>query len=284
MFITNKGRLLWLKGYKIPEGSRQSKGKPMVNILGDLEEGEYVVNTMHASDFPDDKYLVFCTRNGLFKKTVMSAYGNVRSRGIKAIKLDEGDELVETSVSSGDDQIILASATGLAVRFDETDVRPMGRDTMGVKGMTLNPGDRVISMAVVKPGDRLLTVSENGYGKISEVDDYRQTRRGGKGVITIKTDERNGNVVSVRKVESGDQLMVNSKSGKIIRINTDEIRETGRNAKGVRIMDMRDGDKIIAVHPISCEPETQSSEPVPTAAPASLEVQDGQSEPDNGSQ
>ncbi len=284
MFITNKGRLLWLKGYKIPEGSRQSKGKPMVNILGDLEEGEYVVNTMHASDFPDDKYLVFCTRNGLFKKTVMSAYGNVRSRGIKAIKLDEGDELVETSVSSGDDQIILASATGLAVRFDETDVRPMGRDTMGVKGMTLNPGDRVISMAVVKPGDRLLTVSENGYGKISEVDDYRQTRRGGKGVITIKTDERNGNVVSVRKVESGDQLMVNSKSGKIIRINTDEIRETGRNAKGVRIMDMRDGDKIIAVHPISSEPDAQSAEPATVAAPAPIEAQDGQSEPDNGSQ
>ena len=284
MFITNKGRLLWLKGYKIPEGSRQSKGKPMVNILGDLEEGEYVVNTMHASDFPDDKYLVFCTRNGLFKKTVMSAYGNVRSRGIKAIKLDEGDELVETSVSSGDDQIILASATGLAVRFDETDVRPMGRDTMGVKGMTLNPGDRVISMAVVKPGDRLLTVSENGYGKISEVDDYRQTRRGGKGVITIKTDERNGNVVSVRKVESGDQLMVNSKSGKIIRINTDEIRETGRNAKGVRIMDMRDGDKIIAVHPISSEPDAQSAEPATIAAPAPIEAQDGQSEPDNGSQ
>ena len=284
MFIPNKGRLLWLKGYKIPEGSRQSKGKPMVNILGDLEEGEYVVNTMHASDFPDDKYLVFCTRNGLFKKTVMSAYGNVRSRGIKAIKLDEGDELVETSVSSGDDQIILASATGLAVRFDETDVRPMGRDTMGVKGMTLNPGDRVISMAVVKPGDRLLTVSENGYGKISEVDDYRQTRRGGKGVITIKTDERNGNVVSVRKVESGDQLMVNSKSGKIIRINTDEIRETGRNAKGVRIMDMRDGDKIIAVHPISSEPDAQSAEPATIAAPAPIEAQDGQSEPDNGSQ
>ena len=261
MFITNRGRLLWLKGYKIPEGSRQSKGKPIVNILGDLEEGEHVVNTMHASEFPDDRYMVFCTRNGLFKKTVMSAYGNVRSKGIKAIKLEEGDELVETTTSSGDEQIILASAKGQAVRFDETDVRPMGRDTMGVKGMTLNPGDYVISMAVVKPGDRLLTVSENGYGKISDVDDYRQTRRGGKGVITIKTDERNGNVVSVRKVEIGDQLMVTSKSGKMIRIDTDEIRETGRNAKGVRIMDMRDGDKIIAVTPVSAEPTDAGPEP-----------------------
>lgn len=262
MFITNRGRLLWLKGYKIPEGSRQSKGKPMVNILGDLDEGEYVVNTMHASEFPDDRYMVFCTRKGLFKKTVMSAYGNVRNKGIKAIKLEDGDELVETMESSGSDQIIIASAMGQAVRFDETDVRPSGRDTMGVKGMTLNAGDRVISMAVVKPGDRLLTVSENGYGKISDVDDYRQTRRGGKGVITIKTDERNGNVVSVKKVEVGDQLMVTSKSGKIIRIDTDEIRETGRNAKGVKIMDMRDGDKIIAVSPVSVEPTEVSEDEV----------------------
>lgn len=262
MFITNRGRLLWLKGYKIPEGSRQSKGKPMVNILGDLDDGEYVVNTMHASEFPDDRYMVFCTRNGLFKKTVMSAYGNVRNKGIKAIKLEDGDELVETMESSGNDQIIIASAMGQAVRFDETDVRPSGRDTMGVKGMTLNAGDRVISMAVVKPGDRLLTVSENGYGKISDVDDYRQTRRGGKGVITIKTDERNGNVVSVKKVEVGDQLMVTSKSGKIIRIDTDEIRETGRNAKGVKIMDMRDGDKIIAVSPVSVEPTEVSEDEV----------------------
>ena len=250
MFITNHGRMHWLKGYRIPEGSRQSKGKPIVNLLADLEEGEKVVNTICSPDFPEDEYLVFCTRNGLFKKTSMSAYGNVRSKGIKAIKLEEGDELIETGITHGDDQVILASSNGLAVRFCESDARPTGRDTMGVKGMTLNPGDHVVSMAIVKPGDRLLTVSENGYGKISEVDDYRQTRRGGKGVITIKTDERNGNVVSVRKVNPGDQLMLTSTSGKIIRMDTDEIRETGRNAKGVRIMDLRNGDKISAVEPV----------------------------------
>ena len=250
MFITNHGRMHWLKGYRIPEGSRQSKGKPIVNLLADLEEGEKVVNTICSPDFPEDEYLVFCTRNGLFKKTSMSAYGNVRSKGIKAIKLEEGDELIETGITHGDDQVIIASSNGLAVRFFESDARPTGRDTMGVKGMTLNPGDHVVSMAIVKPGDRLLTVSENGYGKISEVDDYRQTRRGGKGVITIKTDERNGNVVSVRKVNPGDQLMLTSTSGKIIRMDTDEIRETGRNAKGVRIMDLRNGDKISAVEPV----------------------------------
>ena len=267
MFITNHGRLHWLKGYRIPEGSRQSKGKPIVNLLPDLEEGEKVVNTICSSEFRDDEYLVFCTRNGLFKKTSMSAYGNVRSKGIKAIKLDEGDELIETGITHGDDQIIIASSFGQAVRFDETDARPTGRDTMGVKGMTLNSGDRVVSMAVVKPGDRLLTVCENGYGKISDVDDYRQVRRGGKGVITIKTDERNGNVVSVRKVNPGDQLMLTSKSGKIIRMNTDEIRETGRNAKGVRIMDLRNDDKITAVEPVMSDEQEQEIEDSATGIP-----------------
>ncbi|MDO5861690.1 MAG: DNA gyrase subunit A [Thermoplasmata archaeon] len=273
MFITNRGRLHWLKGYRIPEGSRQSKGKPIVNLLADLEEGEKVVNTICASDFPEDRYLVFCTRNGLIKKTQLSAYSNVRSRGIKAIKLEDGDELIETDITDGQDQIIIASADGLAVRFDESDARSMGRDTVGVKGMTLNAGDRVVSMAVVKPGDRLLTVSENGYGKISDVDDYRKTHRGGKGVITIKTDERNGKVVSVRKVNPGDQLMLTSASGKIIRMDTDEIRETGRNAKGVRIMDMRDGDKVVAVEPVMTEEQEAEieyeapAEPAPQADP-----------------
>ncbi|MBQ8373680.1 MAG: DNA gyrase subunit A, partial [Candidatus Methanomethylophilaceae archaeon] len=267
MFITNHGRLHWLKGYRIPEGSRQSKGKPIVNLLSDLEEGEKVVNTICSSEFRDDEYLVFCTRNGLFKKTSMSAYGNVRSKGIKAIKLDEGDELIETGITHGDDQIIIASSFGQAVRFDETDARPTGRDTMGVKGMTLNPGDRVVSMAVVRPGDRLLTVCENGYGKISDVDDYRQVRRGGKGVITIKTDERNGNVVSVRKVNPGDQLMLTSRSGKIIRMNTDEIRETGRNAKGVRIMDLRNDDKITAVEPVMTDDQEMEIEDAATGIP-----------------
>ena len=267
MFITNHGRLHWLKGYRIPEGSRQSKGKPIVNLLADLEEGEKVVNTVCASGFPEDRYLVFCTRNGLFKKTALSAYGNVRAKGIKAIKLDDGDELIETGITDGSDQIIIASADGQAVRFDESDARPTGRDTMGVKGMTLNEGDRVVSMAVVKPEDRLLTVSENGYGKISDVDDYRKTRRGGKGVITIKTDERNGQVVSVRKVNNGDQLMLTSASGKIIRIDTDEIRETGRNAKGVRVMDMRNGDKVVAVEPVMTEEQEEEIEEAAPEAP-----------------
>lgn len=250
MFITDHGRLHWLKGYRIPEGSRQSKGKPIVNLLSDLEPGEKVENTICVSDFPEDTYLVFCTKKGLLKKTALSAYGNVRNKGIKAIKLEDGDSLIETALTDGTDQIILASKNGQACRFEESDVRPTGRDTMGVKGMTLGEGDEVVSMAVVKSEDKLLTVTENGYGKISDVDSYRHTRRGGKGVITIKTDGRNGQVVSVRRVFSGDQLLVTSMQGKMIRMKVDEIRETGRNAKGVRIMDVRDGDKITAVQPL----------------------------------
>ncbi len=268
MFITNHGRMHWLKAYRIPEGSTQSKGKPIVNLLSDLEEGEKVVNTICASGFPEDRYLVFCTRAGLFKKTSLAAYGNVRSKGIKAIKLDDGDELIETAITDGSDNIIIASAGGQAVRFEESDARPTGRDTMGVKGMTLGSGDTVVSMAIVKPGDRLLTVSENGYGKISDVDDYRMTRRGGKGVITIKTDERNGNVVSVRKVNIGDQLMLTSSSGMIIRINTDSIRETGRNAKGVRVMELKEGDKVVAVQPIMTEEQEEEIEEAAPEEPA----------------
>ena len=260
MFITNHGRLHWLKGYRVPEGSRQSKGKPIINMISDLEEGEMVVNTICVHEFPENEYLAFCTKKGLLKKTALSAYKNVRSKGIKAIKFDEGDELIETSITEENDQIIIATKNGQAVRFNESDVRPTGRDTMGVKGVTLNEGDAVVSMAVVRPEDKLLTVTENGYGKISDVADYRQTNRGAKGVITIKTDERNGKVVSVRKVSAEDHLMVTSVSGKMIRMSVDEIRETGRNAKGVRIMDMRDGDKVTAVQPIISEDGEEGAE------------------------
>lgn len=253
LFLTNHGRLHWLKGYRVPEGSRHSRGKPVINMIPDLEEGEKVVSTLCVPDFPDDRGIVFCTRNGLIKKTVLSAYGNVRRRGIKAINLEEGDELVETHVSEGDEEIIIATKMGQAVRFDERDVRPMGRDTRGVKGVTLSEGDEVVSMAVVRPGDMLLTVTENGYGKISGVDDYRKTRRGAKGVITIKTTDRNGTVVSVRKVSGDDELVVTSAQGKVLRINVADIRVTGRNAAGVRIMDMRNGDKVIALQPVAKE-------------------------------
>lgn len=251
MFITNHGRIHWLKGYKIPEGSRISKGKPVVNMLSDLEDGEKVVNTISVSEFSGDRYLAFCTRKGIIKKTVLSAYGNVRSRGIKAIKLDEGDELIETGITDGTDEIIIASKNGQAARFDESEVRPTGRDTMGVKGISLDSDDDTVSMTIAKEDDMLLTVSENGFGKISIVGEYRKTHRGNKGVITIKTTDRNGKVVSAKKVRMTDELMVTSKQGKIIRILVSDIRVTGRNAAGVKIMELRNDDKIIALQPVA---------------------------------
>ncbi len=251
MFITNTGRLHWLKGYKIPEGSRQSKGKPIVNMLPDLEDGEKVVNTISVSEFTDDKALVFCTKSGIIKKTILSAYGNIRSRGIKAIKLEEGDELISTGITDDTNEIVIATKHGQAARFDESEVRATGRDTMGVKGITLSDDDEVVGMTIVKPEDMILSVSENGFGKISVVDEYRKTHRGSKGVITMKTTERNGSVVAISKVCMDDELMVTSKQGKMIRIKVSEIRVTGRNAAGVKIMDMRNDDKIIALQAIS---------------------------------
>jgi DNA gyrase, A subunit len=262
MFITNKGRLHWLKGYRIPEGSRQSKGKPVVNLLADLEEGEKVMNTISSADFPEDRFLVFCTKNGLIKKTRMSAYKNVRVKGIKAIKLEDDDELVETNVTDGNAEIMIATKDGQAIRFNESDVRDTGRDTMGVKGATLNDGDCIVAMAVVTDEDMLLTVTENGFGKISNVGDYRKTKRGGKGVITIKTGERNGSVVSVRRVETTDELMVTSKNGKMIRIRVDEIRVSGRNAMGVKIMDLRNDDKVTALERVMGGSDEEPTETV----------------------
>ena len=262
MFITNFGRLYWLKGYKIPEGSRHAKGKPIVNMIPGLEEGEKVVNTITVSEFTEDRYLLFCTRNGTIKKTSLASYGNVRNRGIKAIKLDEGDEIIETGITDGKDEIIIATKDGQAARFDESEVRPTGRDTMGVRGVTLADGDIAVGMTIVKPGDLILTVSENGFGKISEVDDYRKTHRGSKGVITIKTTDRNGSVVAIHKVELTDELMVTSKQGKVIRIKVSDIRVTGRNAAGVKIMDMRNDDKIIALQPLAqTDDEDDEQEP-----------------------
>ena len=267
MFITNKGRLYWLKGYRIPEGSRQSKGKPIVNMIPGLEEGEKVVNTVTASEFTEDNYLLFCTRKGTIKKTSLASYGNIRNRGIKAIKLDEGDEIIETGITDGKDEIVIATKNGQAARFDENEVRPTGRDTMGVRGITLTDDDVVVGMTVAKPEDMILTVSENGFGKISLVDEYRKTHRGSKGVITIKTTDRNGFVAVVKKVSLEDELIVTSKQGKVLRAKVSDIRVTGRNAAGVKIMEMRNEDKIIAVQPLAqtmeeedeTAPETQEN-------------------------
>lgn len=251
LFITDRGRLYWLKGYNIPEGSRYAKGKPIINMIPGLEEGEKVVNTITTANFPHDKYLLFCTKKGLVKKTALSMYSNVRKKGIKAIKLNEDDEVIGIGITDGSDEIIIATDKGKAVRFSESELRSMGRNTTGVKGVTLVNDSVSVGMAIVKQDDMILTVSENGFGKISNVDEYRKTHRGSQGVITIKTTDRNGLVVAVKKVHLTDELIVTSKQGKVLRTRVSDIRVTGRNVAGVKIMDMRNNDKIVALQSLT---------------------------------
>jgi len=247
MYITNKGRMYWLKAYKIPVGGRHAKGKPIVNLLEHLEDGEKVVNTIPVKVFDEDSYLVFATKNGTIKKTRLSAYSHIRQSGIIAIRLDDGDEIIDTAMTDGAKEIILATRKGLAARFVETDVRPTGRATYGVRGVRLTKGDSVVSMAVVEPKDQLLTVCENGYGKRSPVEDYRKIRRGGKGVITIKTNERNGDVVCAMKVTDEEELIVTSVNGMVIRMPVQGISVLSRATMGVRLMKLKEKDKVTAV-------------------------------------
>lgn len=247
MFFTNHGKAFWLKGYKIPEGGRHSKGKAIINLLPRLENGEYVETAIPIHEFDDEHYLVFATRKGIIKKTVLSAYSNIRVNGVKAIKLDEDDELISTKLSDGKQTIMIATANGQACRFHESEVRPMGRVTRGVIGIRLSKDDKAVSMAIVGEEGTLLTVTENGYGKRSFIKDYRKTHRGSKGVRTIITNERNGKVIWVKEVKDDDEIMVTSRDGMIVRIPVKDIRIQGRNTMGVRIMKLNEGDKVVSV-------------------------------------
>ena len=247
MFFTNHGKTFWLKGYRIPEGGRHAKGKAIINLLPRLEEGEVVETAIPIHEFDDEHYLVFATKNGIIKKTVLSAYSHIRVNGVRAIRLDEDDELIETRLSDGNQTIMIATANGQACRFNEQEARAMGRVTRGVIGVRLNKGDKVVSMAVVGEEGNLLTITENGYGKRSPISEYRKTHRGSKGVRTIVTNERNGQVIYVKEVVDEDQIMLTSKEGMIVRIPVSGIRIQGRNTMGVTIMRLNKGDKVVSV-------------------------------------
>jgi len=286
MFFTNLGRVYWLKAYRIPVGGRHAKGKAMINLLPRLEEGETVTTAMPIKEYDDQHWLMFATKNGIIKKTILSAYKRPRVTGIWAVRLREGDELVRVGMTDGNKQVILASKKGQAVRFDETEVREVGRHSIGVKGMTLAPDDEVVSMAVVDcEEDTLLTLTENGYGKRSSVGDYRKTKRGAKGVMTIRTTERNGNVVKVRRVDDDHELIVTSEHGMVIRIPVSDIRVIGRATQGVRIMKIRKGDKVTTVSKVmKAHKEDELLESAETGAKVSdadwagLEDEDGTAE------
>jgi DNA gyrase subunit A len=248
MFFTNHGRVYWMKGYKIPEGDRHAKGKAIINLLPRLEEGEKIETAVPIHEFDDKHFLIFTTKQGTIKKTVLSAYGNIRVNGIIAIKLEEGDELMGVELSDGTKTVMIATAGGQACRFNERELRPMGRATHGVIGIRLkNKKDRVVAMTVVDITGSLFTITENGFGKRSPIDEYRMTHRGSKGVRTIVTNERNGNVVFVSQVNDENELIITTEHGMTVRIPVRDIREQGRNTMGVRIMRLNEGDKVVSV-------------------------------------
>ena len=254
LFFTNKGRLYWKKVYEIPEGSRQSKGKAIVNLL-ELGEGEYVTAMIPVTEFSDDRYLFMATRTGTVKKSSLSDFSNPRKGGIIAVTLLEDDELVNVAQTDGSKDMVLVSRHGKAIRFSEADVRPMGRSAQGVRGIKLEQGDKVVSLDVVDESSTLLTITENGFGKRTEFAEYPAKHRGGKGVITIVTSLRNGPVVNVKAVSEEDEVMVTSSEGIIIRIPVKGINVQGRNTQGVKIMNLQQGDKVVGVARIEPEDE-----------------------------
>jgi len=254
MFFTNHGRAYWLKGYKIPEGDRYAKGKAIINLLPRLEEGERIETALPIHEFDDKHYLIFATKKGTIKKTLLSAYGNIRVNGIIAIKLEQGDELMGIQLSDGTKTVMIATARGQACRFNERELRPMGRATHGVIGIRLkDKKDSVVAMTVVEITGSLFTMTENGYGKRSPIDEYRMTHRGSTGVRTIVTNQRNGNVVFVSQVTDDNELIITTEQGMTVRIPVRDIREQGRNTMGVRIMRLNEGDKVVSVTQVLAE-------------------------------
>jgi DNA gyrase subunit A len=240
LFLTDKGRCYWLKVHEIEQAGRMAKGRPLVNHLEGMSRDERMQAVVAVKSFDDQHFLVCATRKGLIKKTLLSAYGNVRRAGINAILLEDGDALIEASITDGTQDIILAKKKGLAIRFHENEVRAMGRTSYGVKAVTLDDAeDEVVSMVGVKRQATLLAVTEHGYGKRSEISEYRVSHRGGKGIITIKTTDRNGQIVAVKEVVDGDELMIMTKSGQMIRMPVAGISVIGRNTQGVRLVDLK---------------------------------------------
>ncbi len=242
--FTTKGKVFWLKVYEIPVASRISKGRPLVNMLN-LDDDESVSEILPVDEFSDDKYIFMATRKGTTKKTNLSLFAKKYKSGIKAINLDDDDVLIGTAITSGEDEILLASSSGKLIRFSESHVRPMGRTARGVRGIKLKKGEKLISLMLGDPSKTILCVSENGYGKKTNLDDFPSHNRGGQGVISMKTSERNGVMVSSTLVEDDDGIMLISDKGTMIRTSVEQVPTLSRNTQGVKIITPKDGEKLI---------------------------------------
>jgi DNA gyrase subunit A len=259
MFFTNTGQVYWLKVHEVPQGGRASRGKPVVNCIG-IKPDEHVAATVGVREFSPDRHLIFATRNGTVKKTSLAEYGNVRSTGIRAINIDDGDELIDVQVCDESSDIVLATADGMSIRFHQGDVREMGRIATGVKGIELGKGDQVIGMVVIRRDATLLVVSEKGYGKRSELSDYRVQKRGGKGIITLKRTDKTGALVALKEVQPEDELMLITRHGVLIRQPVEGIRVISRNTQGVRVMNLDKGDEVVDVARVVNEDEEEAEE------------------------
>ncbi len=256
LLITNLGRLYWLKTWQIPEGARRSKGKPLVNLLEDFREDEKVATTLRVRDFEGDATIVMVTRNGVIKKTALSAFSNPRRKGVWAINPDEGDEVMAARICQPKEQVMLFTRQGMAVRFDESEVREMGRQARGVRGVKLKEADdAVVGCEVVDGDETVLIVCERGFGKRSNVEEFRQTRRGGVGVRSIVTSERNGMVLGAVCVTDSDGVVMMSSTGFTIRIRVSELRIMGRATQGVKLTNLKDDDQLIAIQKIEGSPD-----------------------------
>jgi DNA gyrase subunit A len=243
LFFTNKGKVHWLKVHEIPEGGRQAKGKAMANVLS-LAENERVATCVPVRDFESGGYVLFATKQGKVKKTELSAFSHPRAGGIQAITLEDGDEVMGARRTDGQREVLLSTKQGMIIRFPEDEVRPMGRTAAGVRGIDVDEGDQVIAAETLKEGVTILTVTERGYGKRTPLDEYRLQGRAGKGIIDIKTAGRNGTVVGMLQVREGDDILVVTTKGKIIRVHADEVTSQGRNTMGVRIIDLDADDQV----------------------------------------
>lgn len=244
LFFTDRGRCYWLKVHEVPEGGRTARGRSIINLL-EKDKDELITAFVAVKEFTDNQYLIMATEQGTIKKTVLSAYGNVRKGGINAINLVDDDKLIAVKMTDGNNDIVIGTRNGFAIRFNEKDVRDMGRTATGVRGIRLQKGDKVVGLLVIKNlQTSVLVVTEKGYGKRSDINDYRITRRGGKGVITVKTTDKVGKMISLMEVVDKDELVIISTQGMVIRQAVKDLRVMGRNTQGVRVIKLNEGDSI----------------------------------------
>jgi DNA gyrase subunit A len=260
LIFTDRGRVHWLKVHEIPEVGPQGRGKAVVNLV-QLHPQEKIAAFAAVKEFVSGRYVLLATRKGIVKKTELSAFSNPRAGGIIALSVEDDDALIEAVLTSGADEILLATRDGMAIHFSEEDVRPMGRAAYGVKGIELEEGDEVVALEVVAAGGTVLTVTENGYGKKTSLDEYRVQSRGGKGLINIKTSGRNGKVVGVKFLKGDEGVMLITEKGMIIRLNTADISTIGRNTQGVRLIQLEEGDHLVSVARLAEREEGEDAPP-----------------------